>query len=469
MIKKTILILALSAVAGKGLAQDFTDASMDDRIGYSCNNDLEKVKEARGQVSLFQQSMKTKNYVDARTNLQWILANAPFAGTGIYTQGPLMYYYLITSEQDEAKKLEYFNEMMGIFAAREKYLPVINTYAKTKSTLGDVLSVKAEYYNWTAPLVKGSEYTLNKSYENFERALQEVKENGGRETTGSFLQTFFLVSDAMYKSAPNSLREQYLQDFLDSKDACEKMLSLAKEAEAEGDTARAKKLLETYDAPLAAIEQIFGASGAADHDQLIAIYTKKFDAYKTDINKLNSALTLMSQNDCDDADIYYQYAEAAYQINPTFTSAIGLAQKSQKDGEMTKMLEYYNKALELCSSDANRGAICLNISNGLTKSKQFTGALTYAKKAIEYNGDLEGKSYLKQANIYTQLGQYDEAVACCTKASASDITVSGSADRLKDNIKKAQANQAAHARAMKEYNDFIAKQKAEEAFWSGGK
>lgn len=466
-IQKSALILALAMVATKGVAQDFTDASMDERIGYSCNNNEETIKEARGQVSLYQQSLQAKNYADARTNLQWILQNAPFAGTGIYTQGPLMYYQLITAEQDDAKKMELFNEMMDLFAAREKYLNVINTYAKTKSTLGDVLSVKAEYYNWTAPQVKGSGYTLNKSYDNFKRALEEVKEHGGRETTGSFLQTFFLVSDAMYKAAPNTLREQYLQDFLDSKEACDKMLGLAKEAKEAGDNERAKKLLDTYDAPLAAIEQIFGASGAADHDQLIEIYTKKFDAYKEDINKLNSALTLMSQNDCDDSDIYYQYAEAAYQINPTFTSAIGLAQKSQKDGQMDKMLEYYNKALELCSSDANRGVICLNISNGLTKSKQFTGALTYAKKAVEYNADLKGKAFLKQANILTQLGKYDDAIACCTEASDADITVSGSADRLKENIKKAQANQAAHARAMKEYNDFIAKQKAEEAFWSG--
>lgn len=467
-IKATALFMAMAAVTCNVVAQDFTDTSVDDRIAYSNNNNEDSIKNGRGYISMFQQSMQNKDYEDARINLQWLMKNAPFAITGVYTQGPFMYYSLITKEQDDNKKLAYFNEMMQLFDAREKNLEVLNTFSKTKSTLGDVLSVKAEYYNFTAPVAKGSGYTLNKSYENFSRAIKMVNEKGGREITGSFLQTFFLVSDALYKSAPNALREQYLQDYLDSKDACEKMLALAKEAQTNGDEATAKKLLETYDAPLAAIEQVFSQSGAADHDQLIDIYTKKFDGYKEDINKLNSALTLMSQNDCDDSDIYYQYAEAAYTIQPTFTSAIGLAQKSQKDGEMNKMLEYYNKALELCSSDANRGVICLNITNGLTKSKQFTGALTYAKKAIDYNADLAGKSYLKQANIYTQLGQYGEAIAYCGKASEADITVSGTADRLKANIQKAQANQAAHAKAQKEYDDFIARQKAEEAFWSGG-
>ncbi len=72
------------------------------------------------------------------------------------------------------------------------------------------------------------------------------------------------------------------------------------------------------------------------------------------------------------------------------------------------------------------------------------------------------------ANINALLGQYAEAIAYCGKASAADITVSGSANRLQENIQKAQANQAANAAAMKAYNDFKARQKAEEDFWSGG-
>ena len=467
-LKRILFAIALATVTAPGFAQDFTGKDMNERIGYSNNNNEDSIKEGRGYVSYFQQSLQNQDWKGAHTNYQWLIKNAPFAITGIYTQGPLMFYYLITNEQDQAKKLAYFNEMMALFDARQKNLDVLNTFAKTTSTLGDVLALKAEYYNWTAPNVQNSGYTLNKSYENYSNAIKMINEKGGREIEGTVLQNFFAVSDAMYKSAPNALREQYLQDYLDSKDACEKMLQLAKEAQAEGDTAKASKLLAKYDAPLAFIEQTFSASGAADTAQIIAIYTKKLDGYKGDINKLNSALTLMAQNDCDGSDIYYKYAEAAYAIEPTFTSAIGLAQKSQKDGQAEKMLEYYNKALELCPSDAKRGAICLNIANGLTKSKQYTGALTYAEKAVGYNTDLKGKAYLKEANVYTMLGQYDKAIEYCTMASAEDITVSGSADRLKQNIQKVKANQAANDRARKAYDDFVKRQKAEEAFWTGG-
>lgn len=467
-LNRIFFAIALATATAPAFAQDFTGKSLDERIAYSNNNNEDSVKTGRGYVSYFQQSLQNQDWKGAHMNYQWLIKYAPFAITGVYTQGPFMFYQLITAEQDQAKKLAYFNEMMSLFEARQKSLGVLNTFAKTKSTLGDVLALKADYYNWTAPTIQGSGYTLNKSYENYSNAIKMINEKGGREIEGSVLQNFFLVSDAMYKSAPNALREQYLQDYMDSKDACEKMLQLAKEAKAEGDTAKAAKLLAKYDGPLALIEQTFSASGAADTTQIITIYTKKLSSYKDDINKLNGALTLMAQNDCDDSDIYYQYAEAAYAIQPTFTSAIGLAQKAQKDGEATKMLEYYNKSLELCQSDAKRGVICLNIANGLTKSKQYTGALTYAEKAIGYNSDLKGKAYLKEANVYTMLGQYDKAIEFCTKASAEDITVSGSADRLKQNIQKAQANQAANERARKAYDDFVKKQKAEEEFWSNG-
>ncbi len=467
MKKLTLFALLLVAAAG-AMAQNFEGSTLEERIAHSTGDNEDSIKTAKGYITMFQQTGTNKDFQDMYTNYIWLKKYAPFAVNGIYTQGPFMFYNLINAEQDPVKKKKYFDEMMELFELRQKNLEALNSFAKTKSTLGDVLSVKAEYYNWTAPTVLGKEFDLRNSYKNFAEAIKMVNEKGGREITGSFLQTFFLVSDALYKAMPNAMREQYLQDFLDSKEACEKMLELAKEAQANGDNEKAQRLLATYDAPLAAIEQTFSASGAADSSQLIAIYTKKFDTYKTDINKLNSSLTIMQNNDCDESDIYYQYAEAAYALEPSFTSAIGLAQKSQKDGQLDKMLEYYNKALELASSDARRGAICLNICNGLTRSKQYTGALTYAEKAIAYNPDYTGKAYLKEANIYTLLGQYQEAINYCDKASEADITVSGSANRLKENIKKAQANQAANDKARKAYDDFIARQKAEEAFWSGG-
>jgi tetratricopeptide (TPR) repeat protein len=236
------------------------------------------------------------------------------------------------------------------------------------------------------------------------------------------LQNFFLTSDAMYKSAPNALREQYLQDYLDSKDACETMLQLAKEAQAAGDDAKAQKLLAKYEGPLALIEQTFANSGAADREQIIAIYTKKFDTYKSDIAKLNSSLNLMAQNGCDNDSIYFVYAKAAYDIQPTFTASIGLAQKAQKDGKATEALSYYDKALELASDDATRGKICIKVAQALISSGGFSKGEEYIKKAIEFNPALTGAAYWQMVVSLVKAHDLKGAVAYCDLAGEADIT-----------------------------------------------
>ena len=266
-----------------------------------------------------------------------------FVNNGIYAgQAPYMFYQLITTEQNADTKLVYFNDMMGMFDQRLARLDSINSFNKVKNTKGDVLAVRADYYNYTAPTIGAAcNYNFKTHYGNYAEAIKEIKENGGRDVEGSVLQNFILISDAYFKQVP-SHREQYLQDYLDAKDACEKMLALATEANAEGDTARAQQLLQKYDAPLAQIETTFATSGAAEREQVIALYEKTIESKKDDLNYLRSAITLMSNADCNDADIYYKACEYAYAIEPTFESAIGMGEFELKNGNMNKMVEYYN-------------------------------------------------------------------------------------------------------------------------------
>ena len=117
-LKKIVFAFALTLSVAPVLAQDFTDKSLDERIGFSNNNNEDSIKTGRGYVSYFQQSLQNQDWQGAHLNYQWLIKNAPFAITGIYTQGPFMFYQLIVAEQDQAKKLAYFNEMMSLFEAR---------------------------------------------------------------------------------------------------------------------------------------------------------------------------------------------------------------------------------------------------------------------------------------------------------------------------------------------------------------
>lgn len=464
---KVLAFACLAAMATSAMAQ-FEGASIDERIAATTSED--SIVVARGHISSFQMGIDNKNWKDSYISWKWLMQNTPFAISGLYKgHAPFMLYQLIISEQNPEQKLAYFNDMMYMFDMRAARLDTLNSMEKRdnlKSTLGDVLAIKADYYNWTAPSTPGSGYTLNKSYKNYSDAIHMINEKGGREVEGSVLQNFFLASDAMYKSAPNALREQYLQDYLDSKEACETMLQLAKEAQAAGNDAKAQKLLQKYEGPLAFIEQTFANSGAADKAQIIAIYTKKFNEYKNDIAKLNSSINLMAQNDCDNDSIYFVYAKAAYDLRPTFNAAIGLAQKAQKDGKASEALAYYDKALELASDDATRGKICIKVAQALISSGGFAKGEEYIKKAIAYNPALTGAAYWQMAVSLIKAHDLKGAISYCDMAGQADITYANRADDMKKRLNEALAQQATNAKMQAEYNEYMRKKKAEEAFWN---
>lgn len=464
---RTLAFACMATFATAAMAQ-FEGKTVDERIAATAGED--SITVGRGHISSFQMGIENKNWKDAHISWKWLMQHAPYAISGIYKgHAPFMLYQLITTEQDEAQKLAYFNDLMDMFDKRALRLDSLNSLEKRddlKSTLGDVLAIKADYYNWTAPTTKGSNYTLNQSYRNYSEAIAMINEKGGREVEGSVLQNFFLTSDAMYKSAPNALREQYLQDYLDSKDACETMLQLAKEAQAAGDSTKAQTLLKKYEGPLALIEQTFANSGAADREQIIAIYTKKFDTYKDDIAKLNSSLNLMAQNGCDNDSIYFVYAKAAYDLNPTFTSSIGLAQKAQKDGKASEALAYYDKALELASDDATRGKICIKVAQALISSGGFAKGEEYINKAIAYNPALTGAAYWQLAMSLIKAHDLKGAINYCDLAGKADITYANRANDMTQRLKEAIAQQASNAKMQAEYEEYMRKKKAEEAFWN---
>ena len=477
-IKKIALTIGFAAMVLPTFAQyekydgntDFTDDETRFKVSYIGQEQLaDPGKQVGGYITMMQMYYSSQNWNEMYENWKWLITNAPIASVSLYARGAVMLGELIKAESDVTKKKQYLDEMMSLFDTRLKYLKYLNASIpegkRGRATEGDVLIAKANYYHIYGYGVD-NEYTYNKIYDMYAKGINAINEEGGREVKGAYIQYFFSVSHELYKASNEYYREQFLNDYLSSTEVCEKMLQLAKE---ETDPAKAQSIVDEYDRPLAVIEQVFAESGAANREQLINLFTPKVEANKTNLEYLRKAMTVLAANECDDTDVYYKAAEYAYNIEPTYESAIGMASWSKQQGKMQDMLKYYEKAIELCQTDARRGRISLVIANSLINSKQYTGALVYLDKAMSYNADLTGQASMKKAVVYTALGQYPQALTYCEQASAADITVSGSANRLASKIREAQANAAANARAKAAYDAYIAKQKAEEDFWGGKK
>ena len=461
-LKNLLIALGFAAACVPAMAQ-YEGTSWEDRIGSG-----EDSLRTRQNLSMFNMAMKQDSFTEAYDVWKPIMEKAPFANLRIYTDGSFMLQNLIAKEADVAKKKVYFDELMNLYDLRLKNLAGLNSFAKAnlQATEGDVVYQKAYCYAVYGPQSDPQGYTHDKAYEHFAKANKLLEEQGGREVKGYMLDIFFRFSNAKYQADNNGFREQFLQDYLESKELCEKMLQLAKE---EPNPEKAQKIVAEYDQPLNNIEGIFAQSKAADRDQIIAIFTPKVEANKDNLAYLKSALTLMAANDCDDTPVYYKAAEYAYNIEPTFESAIGTAQKYYKDGKTAESVKYYNDAIDLCKSDVQKGNIALRVAAAMRKGGDFKSAYEYLDKAMEYNPDLEGKCYMQRANIATKEKNYADAKAFCDKAAAADITLAGSAQRLKSSIQTVEAHNAEYARQKAEYDRQQAELKAEEDFWKAGK
>lgn len=458
--KKISIALSLAAFAVPSFAQ-YEGTTVYDRIGHG-----EDSIRTLGNIVLYKDYYKAKDYQSAYEPWKAVLEKAPCAEVSTYAYGAAILANVLCSESDVNKKKEYFNQLMSLYDTRLANLDALNSFTKptSRATKGDILARKAfDYAYYGAGLA--DDYSLNNAYTRFREAIDLVNADGAKEVPGFVLDKFFEISYQRYLTDSIAFREQFLQDYMESREACENMLSLANEA---SDSISAQKIVAQYDPTLNRIETMFAQSKAANRKQLIAIFGPKIEENKNNLQYLKTALVLLSANDCDDTDIYFKAAEYAYNIEPSYESAIGTAQKYANEGKLAESIKYYDKALELCSTDQNKAAIALKIANALIKNNENTKAFSYLDKAVSFNSAISGKANLVRAKIYAKEKKFNDAIACCNKAAQQDVSISGSANRLKAAILDVKQKNAEIERQNAEYQAAKAKQEKLENFWKGG-
>lgn len=457
---KIIAVLGLAAVCMPSMAQ-YEGTRVYDRIGHGQDSIT-----TLGNIVAYKDSYRAKDYQGAYEPWKAVLAKAPCAEVSTYAYGAVILANVLVKEQDMAKKKAYFNELMNMYDTRLQNLDALNSFTKARSraTKGDIVARKAFDYAYYGAGV-ADDYSIDKAYGMLREGIDLINKDGAKEVPGFVLDKFFEMSYQKYAADSTGFREQFLQDYLESREACEKMLSLANEAQ---DSAAAQKIVAQYDPTLNRIETMFAQSKAANRDQLIAIFTPKVEENKANLAYLKSALTLLAANDCDDTDVYFKAAEYAYNIEPSYESAIGTAQKYYKDGKVAESIQYFDKALELCSTDQTKAAISLKIANALAKTGDSDKAFAYLDKAVQYNAGISGKANLVKAQILASSKKFSEAINYCTLAANEDVSISGTANRLKEKIQEVQRKNAEYERANAEYQALKAKQEKEENFWKAG-
>lgn len=344
-------------------------------------------------LSLYNEYLKTKNYTDAYTYWKKVFTDAPVSQHGIYTNGVAILKSLIANSKDVAERKVYAEELMSVYDQQLQYLDKLNQLRKTPWTEYYVKGEKAHTYITYYPGMDN-----NKAYE----MLTEAVELGKSKNQYYIISDFMKVSAAKFKK-DETHREQFIQDYLTASELIAKIAEVANNST----SSQKETLIKAVATTKENVDAYFINSGAADCDQLEAIYAPKIEENKENLDYLKKVVSVMGMLSCTESDAYYNASEYAHHIAPTAETAAGCAYRYFKRGEIAKSIEYFDQAIELDTTSLGKAEYCYKAAVILNSDKQLGKAKSYVAKAISLNGN-KGAYYILLANIYAAAPRWND-------------------------------------------------------------
>lgn len=343
-------------------------------------------------ISLYSENLKTKNYADAYTYWKKVFADAPVSRHSLYTDGVTILKNLIAGTKVLDERKAYADTLMLVYDQQLQYLDKLNLLRKTPWTEYYVKGEKAHTYLTYYPRMDN-----NVAYD----MLREVIETAGAKNQYYIIGDYMKVSLAKLKN-DSTHREQFIQDYLVS---AEHIASINEKVQ--NMSTPNPKLIEAVAKIKDNVDGYFINSGAAECDQLEAIYAPKVEENKDNLEYLRKVVGVMAMLSCTESDIYYTASEYAHHIAPTAATAAGCAYSYLKRGDMAKSIEYFDQAIELDTVAESRADYCYKAAVILNSDRQLGKAKSYVTKAISLNGN-KGAYYILLANIYAAAPKWND-------------------------------------------------------------
>lgn len=369
--------------------------------------------------SLFSEYAKQKNYADALEPWTYCFESCPAAGKGIYIYGVKIVQWEIKNAANKTEKNERIEKLMRVYDQRIKYFGDDKRYPEAY-----ILGLKAIDYK---TLKRNDLVAEKQAYEWLKQSIDGL----GVNVTPKILNHYMALSFSFF-SRDEITGERLLSDYEMIQGKLDKIASRGGKNESV-----ANKMKESF-------EQTFANSGAADCTTLETMYTAQYTATPEDKELLTKLLNLFEKTECTESDLYYKASESMHKIEPSASSAAGVAKMYLALENINKAVEYYTEAISLETDDEKKAQyqytlafITFSKFNNMPKARQ------YALEAIQSNtswGDphlLIGKMYAQSAqeqklgkkDIENQAG-YWAAVDQFNKAKRVDAACADEANQL---------------------------------------
>jgi len=191
-----------------------------------------------------------------------------------------------------------------------------------------------------------------------------------------------------------------------------------------------------------ALESLFITSKVASCDNLVELFTPRYNANPNDLDLVSNIVRMMNMTDgCSNNDLYLNAVTSMYKLSPNYKSAYGLFKLNSARGNYDEALKYIEEAINSDESDDEiDGQYYYELAVYCSKAGKNAKAYESAEKARTLNKDYEGKAYFLEGTIWGSAGcggdeisrraPYWVAVDCLQKAKAADPALTDDANRL---------------------------------------
>ncbi len=363
------------------------------------------------KISLYRESYRQKNYVDAYTNWKWVVQNCPMSTKNIFLNGPVILDNLIENEKDSIKKAAYIQEIFDLYDLRIKCYHSDEAYS-----LGQI----------AVNMMKYRAYEWEKAYQTFNKAI----ELGGVNTTPQVLDYYFQTAERYMNN--KNLTSEVMMDAYDkiteildfkldeSEIAFEKSMrkiydlqsrldsGLVSKEEYDGsyedcakDSAKAANVFDQYQRVGKNMELRF--TKYAKCEDLVLIYGKKLEQSK-DERMLNQILKFFGKENCIDNEVYRTAVEELHKIKPTAKTAYSLAftcfykRKTYQDA-----VNYCKEALSLFEKESDKIKTYYLLAECYKQLGQYSAARETAYNILKLNPS-EANAYILIGDLYYSSG-----------------------------------------------------------------
>ena len=360
MKKITLILLAAMAIFG---GQKLT---AQDKYGSGPNRE-----ECIKYLSYYSEYYKQKNYDSALPNWRRAYSLCPAtASQNMFIHGTTLMTRLYNQVKDPAHKDAIVDTILTLQDQR------MATYPKNRVS---ILNNKGQYMiNYRGDQAK---YI----YDNVGEIVDEL----GTSANGGLLVNLLQSSIALY-------RENQL--------SADDVIAMYDKVMADVDGAMPKNEAEEEDnlKAKATIESIFADSKVASCENLIAIFTPRYNADPDNLALVSNIVKLMNTaDDCAANDLYLNAVTSMYRLDPSYKSAFGLYRLNAARGNVADAAKYLEEAINSPDSDpATDAQYYYEMAAFCYKNGMRGKASEAARKAIEMDYGFAGKAYLIMGNLW---------------------------------------------------------------------